>query len=358
MLAPLAHAGLLLATAACTGISSTHNAEPELAQLRAVGYRIAVMPFLASAPEDGFLAASLAPVGELIALEGPSSKPMRERIGDLLRDDVIAWLQQSEFEVMDPWYAATRLAHAGYTQAQLQEPARASELAQILEVDGIVFGDVRRWNRSYYVVQSTVEVALHLELIDGASQKQLFTTDRTETVGSGLTGGPTGYVSAATEPLAGLRGSHLRTLTRSVARHAVMDLNGGMLGNQPGPTSPRLSVVALAKEHDGPFRMGERVDIIAVGTPDCDVRFDVGRLRIEVPTRQTMRTADPRGDRATYLGHYVVDAADLASELPVMCTIQRGAARRTVASRYRWEGTVSLDGTLAAASADCSPAGK
>lgn len=341
-------ATLALLLTACTGVSVERHVDPDLDTLRSAGYRIAVLPFGVSAPEDGFLGSSLAPVGELLSLERTGDAPMREQLGELLRGDVITWLQQSEFDVMDPWYAGTRLGHAGYSLADQQDVARARELARALEVDGVVFGDVRRWNRSYYVVQSTAEVALHVELIDGASGKQLFATDRTETIGSGVTGGPTGYVSAATEPIAGLRGSHLRTLTRSVARHVAEDLNGGMLGIQPGPTSPRLSVVALAKEHDGPFRLGERVDVIAVGTPDCDARFDVGRLRIEVPMRQTAVTADPRGARATYLGHYIVDSPDIATDLPVICTIQRGALRRTVTSRYRWEGMVALDGAATA----------
>jgi hypothetical protein len=341
----LVAAAALSLAAACTGVSVERRAEPELEPLRAGGYRIAVMPFTVSAPEDGFLIESLAPVGELLVLEDGQARPMREQLGELLSNDVVAWLQQSEFEVMDAWYAGTRLGHAGYSLADKQERKRVQELAKALEVDGILFGDVRAWNRSYYVVQSIAEVRLQIELIDGGTGKSLFTTDRTETIGSGITGGPTGYVSAATEPLAGLRGSHLRSLTRSVTRNVVTDLNGGALGNQPGPTSPRLSVVALAKEHDGPFRQGERVDVIAIGTPGCDVRFDVGRLRIDVPMRQTAMNEDTRGDRATYLGHYVVDTPDLARELPVLCTIQRSATRRTVAARYRWEGTVSLDGS-------------
>lgn len=327
----------------CTGVDHQTRTAPELAALRASGYRVAVIPFTVSAPEDGFLSDSLAPVGELLSLEASRDLPMRDRLGMVLHDDVVAWLQQSDFEVVDPWHVATQLGHAGLS-GKARDRARAAELARVLGVDGIVYGDVRRWNRSYYVLQSTAEVALQLELIDTATGKQLFATDRSEQIGSGITGGPTGYVSAATEPIAGLRGSNLRTLTRSVARHAVADLNGGELGTQPGPTTPRLAVVALAKEHDGPFRVGERVDVIAVGSPDCEVRFDIGCLRTAVPMRQSSRMDDPRGPRATYLGHYVVGPGDDAQELPLLCTIQRGSARRVVAVRYRWEGSVSLSG--------------
>jgi TolB-like protein len=334
----------LLGAAACTGVDAMSRSAPELASLRSMGYRVAVLPFAVSAPEDGFFAEALAPVGDVLALENSRERPMRAQLGDQMCSDVVAWLQQSDFEVVDPWHVATQLGHAGMLAPEHHTPANLRALARAVGADGVVFGDVRRWNRSYYVVQTVVEVGLRLELHDAASGEVLFATDRTEQVGSGLTGGPTGYVSAVTEPIAGLRGSHLRTLTRSVARHAVADLNGGELGNDVGPTTPRLAVVALATEHEGPFRLGERVEVIAIGTPDCDVRFDVGRLRTAVPARQTERHDDPRGARATYVGHYIVAPGDNAEDLPVTCTVQRGTARRSVAIRYRWAGAVALAG--------------
>ncbi|MBL8756235.1 MAG: hypothetical protein JNK15_23270, partial [Planctomycetes bacterium] len=335
---------VLALLAGCTGVTVAHETDPALAAARAAGYRVVVAPFAVSAPADGFFGEALAPLGELLALEKSRELPMRDRLGRVVHDDVVAWLQQSEFEVVEPWHAATALAHAGIDADTARDPAQAARIAQVCGADGVLYGDVHRWNRDWWVLQSEVEVALRLELVDGGTQRSLFRTDRRETIGSGLTGGPTGYASAATEPIAGLRGSNLRTLTRSVARHAVADLNGGDLGNQPGPASPRLAVVALARLHDGPFRAGERVDVVAVGSPDCDVRFDLGRLRTAVPTQQTALHADPRGERATYVGHYVVAAADVAEGLPLECTIQRGNARRTVAVRYRWDGTVALAG--------------
>ncbi len=330
---------------ACTSMGATNREAPELAALRGMGYRIAVMPFGNDAPADGFLGEALAPVGELLALEPGRMAPMRDRVAAQLRRDVIAWLQQTTFEVVDPWFADTRLTHAGFTADALRDPANAAAIARTLECDGVVFGDVTRWNRSYYVVQSTAEVALHLELRDGTSGKSLFASERSETVGSGLTGGPTGYVSAFTEPLAGLRGSNLQALLRSVARHVATDLNGGELGAVLGPTSPRLAVVAIAQEHAGPFHAGDCVEVVAIGTPDCDVRFGIGRLRIDVPMQATARHPDARGERATYRGHYVVQPGDLAADLPLVCTIERGMARQQVAYHFAWTGRIALDGS-------------
>ncbi|MEZ6038400.1 MAG: DUF799 family lipoprotein [Planctomycetota bacterium] len=330
---------------ACTGVRVTHHEARAFAALRAGGYRIAAMPFAVSAPEEGLLTTALGPVGELLALEASRTLPLHDQLGQLLHDDVVAWLRQSDLEVADPWHVGTVLAHAGLDATAARDPANAARIAAMLGVDGLLYGDLRQWNRSYYVLQSVVEVTLGLELLDAASGESLFAGERSERIGSGLTGGPTGYTSAATEPITGLRSSNLRALTRSVARHAVQDLNGGDLGNLPGPSSPRLAVVALARDHEGPFRAGERVEVIATGSPDCDVRFDLGRMRTAIPTRETARTADPRGERATYVGHYVVDAADAARGLPLVCTIQRGGARRKVAVRYRWDGTLTLGGT-------------
>jgi hypothetical protein len=69
--------------AACTSVDVKQHAEPELAMLRTMGYRVAVLPFVVSAPEDGFFSESLAPVGEVLALEASREAPMREQIGEL-----------------------------------------------------------------------------------------------------------------------------------------------------------------------------------------------------------------------------------------------------------------------------------
>ncbi|MCA8956151.1 MAG: hypothetical protein KDC87_08755 [Planctomycetes bacterium] len=319
------------------------ESDPRLAGLRAMGYRIAVMPFAVTAPADGFLASSLAPVGELFALEpGAPRLPDRARIGALLRGDVVAWLRQGAFEVVETWVSDTKLAHSGMSAGELADPKFARRVAAVLKVDGVLYGDVLRWNRAYYVLESRAEVALRLELHDGPTRERLFRTERSESVGSGLSGGPTGLVAAATEPLAALRGSQLRELTRAVGRHAAIDLNGGALRPEPGPLTPRLSVFALARPHPGPFRVGERIDLLAIGTPGCVVRFDLGRLRVGVPMLETSRFEDPRGARATYEGHYVVQEVDPRVRLPVYGTIHPAGSPRAMMTRYRWGGEVEI----------------
>lgn len=348
---------------ACSGASVRVRVADELPALRENGYRVAVMPFAVSAPDEGLLESSLAPVGQLFALElGGDGLPARAAIGTVLRSGVVTWLSQGPFEVVETWTSDTALAHDGLDVAAMNDRGRAPEVARRLGVDGVLYGDVLSWNRSYYVLQSVAEVGLRMELVDGSSGRSLFLTERTESVGAGLSGGPTGILSAATEPIAGLRASTLQELTRAVARNAVLDLRGAepteaaAAGAAPPPPPmpvPRLSFLALARPRPGPFRAGDRIEVVALASPDCEVRFDLGRWRLDIPMVAAARHADVRGERVTYTGHYVVQPGDRAEGLPLTCTIRRHGAGRVSATHYRWDGTVDVDGSapLTAASA-------
>ncbi len=340
LVALLAVVALLLACG-CSGARVKSQEDPRLPKLRAMGYRIAVVPFATSAPEEGFLAASLGPVGEALALEGGSGLPERTALGAWLRRDVVTWLSQSEFEVIDPWSSDTQLAHAGFDATSMRDPTRAAEIARVLQVDGVLFGEVTRWNRSYYVVQSTAEVGLALQLLD-RDGSTLFSTERTETIGSGITGGPTGYSSALSAPVQGLSGNTLRELTRSVARNAAFDLGGNTPQASESPLAPRLSVVSLVRADDSAFGFEETIHVMAIGTPGCDVRFDLGRLRVGIPMQQTSVIPDPRGDRAVYEGRYVVQPETADGYFPLFVTIARQGAHAK-RSRYRWDGELRIE---------------
>lgn len=334
---------VLLWLCACATSDVTLRSDPRLPHLRAQGLRIAVLPFAVSAAEEGFLAASLGPVGELLSLEiAGAGVPARARIGALMRQQVIGWLGRSDFEVIEPWATDTTLVHRGLDPAALQDRARSREVAGLLQVDAVLYGDVTHWNRSYYLVESRARVGLRLELVDGAIGDTLFFTERVESLTSGLRGGPTGIVSAVTEPVAGLRTSHLRELTRAASRGAALDLAGDVGEAPAAADAPRLSFVAVALPHDGVLRPGERIDVVALGTPGCEVRFDLGTLRRAVPMTRRALYEDPRGARASYHGHYIVQPGEAARDLPVHATIRGTRQNHSSASRYRWADSVSF----------------
>ncbi|MBL8722843.1 MAG: DUF799 family lipoprotein [Planctomycetes bacterium] len=238
------------------------------------------------------------------------------------------------------------MGHRGFTATQQQDPGEAKALATTLDADAVLFGELERWDRSYFVVQSHAAVALSLRLVD-ATGRELCRTHQLATAGSGLSSGPTGYFALATEPLAGLRTAQLQELRRTAARSAVMALAGGELGAAVVATAPRLTLVGVAPHEpefplDQPLPPGTRLDLVAVGSPGCIVLCQLGRLRTGITLRETELHHDPRGDRATYQGHYVVQRGDQAADLPVMATIERGVQRRSVRTEYRWRGTLRL----------------
>jgi len=59
------------------------------------------------------------------------------------------------------------------------------------------------------------------------------------------------------------------------------------------------TIARLVLEH---LQRGELdgVEVVAVGTPGSEVRFDIGSLRTRVPMLETAVVTDPRGDRATW----------------------------------------------------------
>jgi hypothetical protein len=340
--------GLAAAATACSGPSVDLRQSAELAAARAAGYRIAVTPFAVSAPEDGFLIDALAPLGEVVALEpGAQGLPPREQLGIIMRRSVAAWLAMGPFQVMELWASDTRLAHAGLSLADMNDRSRARWMCEELGVDGILFGDVTRWNRSYYVIESAATVGLEAELVDGHTGKSLFVSQRSERVGTGLSGGPTGIVAAATSPLAGLKSSTVAELGRNVARDTAADLNGVPVELAPDEAgrgdAPSFLFYALVRTHERAYRPGERVEVVAVCSPSCEVRFDIGRFRTDIPMVEVDRVDDERGARATFSGHYIVQEGERIGRAPVFLTLRKHGAKE-VRAKYRVPGEVTIGG--------------
>lgn len=313
----------------CGGTSKQVRRSPELDTLARTGYRVAVMPFAVSASSDDVIVESLAPLGALLELEGVRDEaPPLERAGTVMRRAVAAHLAQGEYAIVELWVTDTQLAHAGISADEARDPANVRRVAETLSVQGVLYGDVTRWNRNYLVVESTQAVELELRLIDAQTQEELFFTRHEESRAEGVTGGPTGQISALTAPIAGLTGSTLVKLAREVAYASAQDLTGVDLTDRLSLEAargnvPRLSFASIVVEGDSStFVMGESLRVVAVGTAGQDVRFRLGRYLVDVPLEQVAVTRDPRGDRATYVGTYVVQEPEVINDLPVVVTIR------------------------------------
>jgi len=333
--------GLALALGACSSDGGTAWAAPELPMVRRQGYRIAVLPFTVSAPEDDFLIPEPGALGNVLSLGGLSNDaPPRHVAAHLLRRGIVWTLADSPFDVMALWVTDTELSHQ-----QIDPNATSPEqIAKALGVDGVLYGDVTAWNRSYYGVESYLTAGLSLRLVDGASGRTLFEGSHTEQIAAGVTGGPTAVVSAGTEPVSGLDGGKLVTAGRKLVRHLAGQLSGReprvmMTPEAGGGISPTLSFVSVAPDRDGMLVPGDRIRVIAIGTPGSDVRFSLGHYQTAIPMPAVAVAKDPRGDRATYVGTYVVQAGERLSPTRVEVSIEKLGLRQT---RFVREPRVSI----------------
>jgi hypothetical protein len=320
---------LLAASTACTSMDGRVRHDADYAKRRADGLRIAALPFAVSASDDDPVSSALAPLGSLLALEGlGDGAPEAQAAGAVMQRALLALLAGSSLAIEEQWVTRTELAHAGLDRAAMEDRSRTTEIARRLGVDALLYGEIYEWDRSYYGVQSTQSVGLRVWLIDGESGAELAFAERWRQEGAGLTGGPTGYVSAATSPIQGLAASTLAQLAIQVAYDVAEDLLGGEASqpfdfeNARGEV-PRLSFVSADPLRIDTLQAGQSVSVIAVGTSGAQASFDLGAYRTRIPMLEIETRADPRGPRSTYVGSYVLQPGETLGSLPIRVHLEK-----------------------------------
>lgn len=345
----------IVLVAACSHASMTLKTAPDFDLIRSGGYRLAVMPFSVSAEMDGFFTEALGALGDLLAVEAVNENaPPTAKAATIMRRAFTASLAGGPFQVADLWTVDTELAHAGFTLEQRRDRANGRRFAELLDVDGVLFGDVVEWNRSYYVAQSVQRVGLEVSIVDRRKGETIYEARRTEQQGAGISGGPTGQISAITAPIEGLKGSTMAVLARQLARNAAKELTGVDPASDIDSAAsrgdaPRIAFSSVALPGKLPLRAGETVTVVAVGTPGADVRFDIGRWRTGVPMVQRDVVDDPRGPRATYIGEYMVQQGEKILAAPIFVTVRKQTDRLALRTTRRIQDTpLSIDATLSA----------
>ncbi|MBK9387097.1 MAG: hypothetical protein IPN34_19960 [Planctomycetes bacterium] len=321
--------GLVALLPACTSMDGRVRISETYASRRAEGLRVAALPFAVSARDEDPVSRTLAPLGSLLALEGlGDGAPEAQAAGAVMQRALLALLGGSPVAIEEQWVTRTELAHAGLDRAAMEDRSRTTEIARRLGVDALLYGEVYEWDRSYYGVQSTQSVGLRVWLIDGESGEELAFAERWRQEGAGLTGGPTGYVSAATSPIQGLAASTLAQLAIQVAYDIAEDLLGGA-SSQPFDFEnargevPRLSFVSADPPHLDALQAGASVRVIAVGTSGAQASFDLGAYRTRIPMLEIETRDDSRGRRSTYIGSYVLQPGETLASLPIRVHLER-----------------------------------
>lgn len=344
------HAWIALPLLLCGGCATSWKEvrrEPSYAPTPAAAIRVAAPPFR---DETGGRSPLLYPVLPLVwianiaLLRVPEDAPPSSQGAESLRSLLVARLQGTSLGVVDPRAVDTTLHHLDLLdRAHETDPV---ELGRILGVDAVLLGTLRTWEPRYYGVETRTVVEAEVTLVSCADRSELLRATVGVTDGAGLSGGPTGYVSAASAPLAALGGGPYRPLSIEWSERMAAELLGSP---QEGSLAeaPYIAVAAVSTPPPGGFRTNDVVEVFALGAPGCRASFDLGTLRVRVPMCETARV--PRtGDRqlgeisAHYRGSYAVTEADRLLDAPVVVNLESAGGR---ASAFAENGRVTIPGS-------------
>lgn len=251
--------------------------------------------------------------------------------GQLVRQGLVANFRlKSNVEVVELAYVDDVCRRNGWTAASLAR-VPATEVGRAVGADSLLFGTVTDWSRNYYGLESAANVGAKVKLVDARTGAVLWEADRLESKHSGLSGGPTGYASAAFSPLQGLAKSNLFLLANELSANLVdMLLTPTAAEQSAGATAAKLEIgsAAYALSGEGALRTGDTVTVVALGTAGQTATFDVGGSRRRVPMTETAP--------GQYVGAYLVHTGDQFQDASVVVTL---TSRRGFRIRHLVTGT-------------------
>ncbi len=280
--------------------------------------RIAVLPFVDRTGHETITSEPFTAVVDALPLVG---RGLSRGPSTMLRNRFTVNPYRSNLDVVHPGIIDAILSHNKLDQHDKIDAIDPAELATLLGADLLVYGEVVEWDRFYYLVESRVTVALQVRIVDGRSGETVFEAQQEESHTSGLRGGPTGYLSAATAPLLGLSMSHFidlcNALSRLVTNPLVIQESPKFKGEQP----PFIA----AATHNGvgrTLRTGDVLKVYMVGSPAGRGFFRIGPAGPAVPMTEF--------GAGRYQGSHVVQQGDAFQNTVIEVHLVR-AGRKTAA---------------------------
>lgn len=316
--------------------------------------RVAVIPFEDKAGGRSAFVYPFLPfiyLANILTLSVPEAGPDTAKGAENLRALFIALSSNPAVRYVPTRATDTALAHSGLLDKA--NKMDAVELGKLLGVDAVLYGELLDWAAHYYVVESRTIVEARVRLVSCLDRRELLNITIGVSDAAGVSGGPTGYISAAATPLAALGKGDYNDLAVAWADRASAALlesrkpiekfedvtNGikddntnldSLLNSESNTwrsvsltpaTPPYIAAAAISPAPARGWRSGDWVEIVALGAPGCDATFDVGTLHTRIPLVEYARV--PR-DGATgeiagvYRGAFFVGSEDFVSNAPVL----------------------------------------
>jgi hypothetical protein len=238
-------------------------------------------------------------------------------------------LSATPYDVVKLQVVEERLVRAGLGDPKEAAKKDPAELAKILRVDAILYGELTHWDRIFLAVYSQIAAGAHIRLVDTRNGQTLF--ERKEVERSHEGGVPTNAISAAIQVVQ----SALKLREIELIR-ASDDLVRALLKGIPTPPAlearrpPAFAYVFGFSDRGRLLKVGDTVTVIAQGQPGVIGSFDVVPLAKNLTLEET--------SEGTYRGRYNVKPGDNATDTYVVArladTVGRMSEREDVLGRF------------------------
>ncbi len=130
-----------------------------------------------------------------------TSDPGQKEMAKMFRQGLYANLKQSEFHLLERYVIDGLLKQNKLTDPSTLLDINPMKFGEILGVDAIVFSRINKVERSYFILHSSIELSVSVQMVDTRSGEILWRAEQTEQDFSGIGKIPTGITTALLAPI-------------------------------------------------------------------------------------------------------------------------------------------------------------
>ena len=130
-----------------------------------------------------------------------TSDPGQKEMAKMFRQGLYANLKQSEFHLLERYVIDGLLKQNKLTDPSTLLDINPMQFGEILGVDAIVFSRINKVERSYFILHSSIELSVSVQMVDTRSGEILWRAEQTEQDFSGIGKIPTGITTALLAPI-------------------------------------------------------------------------------------------------------------------------------------------------------------
>jgi hypothetical protein len=232
------------------------------------------------------------------------------------------------YDVVKPQVVEERLVRAGLGDPREVAKREPAEIAKILRVDGLVYGELTHWDRLFLGIYSQVAAGGRIKLVDARDGRVLFERAEVERTHEG--GLPTDALSVAIQIVQSAWNLREIELVR-----ACDDLVRSLLKGVPAPPvlearRPPAFANVLSNGAGRILKAGDVVNVVAQGQPGVIGSFDVTPIAKNLALEET--------SEGLYVGRYAVKPGDSATDAYVVArladSVGRSSEREDVLGRF------------------------